>query len=161
MRLLRYGWVFKRTACPLCAADSQRLANVAVEREPALRIDHCESCGGYFKTYNGEGDEPILLADWSSLHLDLIAHEREPRRLAASLYDFAPVRPSSRAAAPEPAGLTGRASAPKCRSPSRQSVGDGVRSHTRGKTIEESASQPRAPKLNPRVQRHDPAGSRC
>ena len=99
MRLLSCGccgtrWQFKRTGCPFCEADSQRLASVTIEGEPRLRIDHCESCGGYLKTYDGQGDETLLLSDWSSLHLDLIAHDRGLKRLAVSLYDFEPVRPS-------------------------------------------------------------------
>jgi len=96
-RLLSCGccgtrWVFKRTCCPFCETDAQRLASVSIDGEPGLRIDHCESCGGYLKTYNGQGDEPLLLSDWSSLHLDLIAHDRGLKRLAASLYEFEPVR---------------------------------------------------------------------
>jgi FdhE protein len=99
MRLLSCGccstrWRFTRTACPFCEADSQRLASVTVEAARGLRIDHCESCGGYLKTYDGQGDEALFLADWTSLHLDLIAHERGLKRLAASLYEFDPVRPS-------------------------------------------------------------------
>lgn len=91
-RLLSCGccgtrWQFTRTACPFCEADSQRLASLAIEGEPRLRIDHCESCRGYLKTYDGEGDEGLLLADWSSLHIDLIAHDRGLQRLAASLFD--------------------------------------------------------------------------
>jgi FdhE protein len=99
MRLLSCGccgtrWQFKRTGCPFCEADSQRLASVTIEGESGLRIDHCESCGGYLKTYDGQGNETLLLSDWSSLHLDLIAHDRGLKRLAASLYAFDPVRPS-------------------------------------------------------------------
>ena len=98
-RLLSCGccgtrWQFKRTGCPFCEADSQRLASVTIEGERGLRIDHCESCGGYLKTYDGQGQEALLLSDWSSLHLDLIAHDRGLKRLAASLYAFDPVRPS-------------------------------------------------------------------
>jgi FdhE protein len=97
MRLLSCGccgtrWQFKRTGCPFCETDSQRLASVAIEGEPGLRIDHCESCHGYLKTYDGQGDEALWLSDWSSLHLDLIAHDRGLKRLAASLYEFEPVR---------------------------------------------------------------------
>jgi len=79
VRLLSRGrrgtrWQFKRTGCPFCETDSQRLASVAIEGEPGLRIDRCEFCGG---------------------HLDLIAHERGLKRLAASLYEFDPItRPS-------------------------------------------------------------------
>ena len=95
-RLLSCGccgtrWQFKRTGCPFCETDSQRLSSVAIEAEPGLRIDHCESCCGYLKTYVGEGNETLLLSDWSSLHLDLIAHDRGLKRLAASLYEFEPV----------------------------------------------------------------------
>jgi FdhE protein len=99
-RLLSCGrcgtrWQFKRTGCPFCDSDSQRLASVAIEGESGLRIDHCQSCGGYLKTYDGQGDEILLLSDWSSLHLDLIAHDRGLKRLAASLYEFEPACVSS------------------------------------------------------------------
>jgi FdhE protein len=85
-------WQFKRTRCPFCESDSRRLASVSIQGEPSLRIDHCESCGGYLKTYDGQGNETLLLSDWSSLHLDLIAHDRGLKRLAASLYEFEPGR---------------------------------------------------------------------
>ena len=98
-RLLSCGccgtrWQFKRTGCPFCETDAQRLASVSIEGEPGLRIDHCESCKGYLKTYDGEGNEPLLLSDWSSLHLDLIAHDRGLKRVAASLYEFDSRHPS-------------------------------------------------------------------
>jgi FdhE protein len=86
----RTRWQFKRTGCPFCDTDAQRIASVSIEGEPRLRIDHCEACSGYIKTYTGEGDESLFLSDWSSLHLDLIAHDRGLKRLAASLYDFQP-----------------------------------------------------------------------
>jgi FdhE protein len=94
-RLLSCGWCgtrwqFKRTGCPFCETDAQRLASLAIEGEPGLRIDHCESCRGYLKTYDGQGEETLLLSDWSSLHLDLIAHDRGLKRLAASLFEFEP-----------------------------------------------------------------------
>jgi FdhE protein len=103
-RLLACGccgtrWQYGRTACPFCEADSQRLASVAVEGEGGLRIDHCESCRGYLKTYDGQGNEALLLADWTSLHLDLVAADRGLQRRAASLYGFAPA-----ATEREPAG---------------------------------------------------------
>ena len=92
-RLLSCGccgtrWQFKRTGCPFCDTDNQRIASVTIEEEPGLRIDHCESCSGYLKTYVGQGEESLLLSDWSSLHLDLIAHDRGLKRLASSLYEF-------------------------------------------------------------------------
>ncbi|MGH9222056.1 MAG: formate dehydrogenase accessory protein FdhE [Vicinamibacterales bacterium] len=95
MRLLSCGccgtrWQYRRTGCPFCETDSQRLSSVTIEGESGLRIDHCGSCGGYLKTYDGQGNEMLLLSDWSSLHLDLIAHDRGLKRLAASLYEFEP-----------------------------------------------------------------------
>jgi FdhE protein len=85
-------WRYRRTQCPFCENDSQRLSVVAVEGESGLRIDYCEACKGYLKTYDGQGNETLLLSDWSSLHLDLIAHDRGLKRLAASLYEFEPAR---------------------------------------------------------------------
>ncbi|HKW31643.1 MAG TPA: formate dehydrogenase accessory protein FdhE [Candidatus Acidoferrum sp.] len=82
-------WRYRRTGCPFCASeDDHRLAVVAVEGEGGLRIDYCESCDGYLKTYEGEGNERLLLADWTSLHLDIIARDRGLKRLAASLYEL-------------------------------------------------------------------------
>lgn len=34
----------------------------------------------------------LLLSDWSSLHLDVLAVDRGLKRLAASLYEFEPAR---------------------------------------------------------------------
>jgi len=92
----RTRWQFARTGCPYCGTNAQRLASLSVEGEANLRIDHCESCRGYLKTYDGEGNEALLLADWSSLHLDLIAHDRGLKKLAASLYEFEPALPAVR-----------------------------------------------------------------
>jgi FdhE protein len=61
---------------------------VTIEGEPGLRIDRCETCDGYIKTCVGQGNETLLLADWSSLHLDLIAQDRGLKRRAASLYEL-------------------------------------------------------------------------
>jgi hypothetical protein len=55
--------------------------------EGGLRIDYCDGCHGYLKTYDGEGSESVLLADWTSLHLDLLARDRGLKRMAASLYE--------------------------------------------------------------------------
>jgi len=77
LRMLSCGrcetrWRYRRTACPFCEnVDDHRLAVLAVEGEAGLRIDYCEACRGYLKRYNGEGNERLLLADWTSLHLDV------------------------------------------------------------------------------------------
>ena len=54
-------WQFPRTKCPFCENDSQKLSVVSVEGEAGLRIDYCVSCSGYLKTYDGQGDEDLLL----------------------------------------------------------------------------------------------------
>jgi len=71
------------------------LTSVGVDGEGGLRIDYCEACRGYVKTYNGQGNEEVLLADWTSLHLDLIARERGLTRAATSLYDLGPGLPDA------------------------------------------------------------------
>jgi FdhE protein len=112
-RLLACGgcgsrWLFKRTKCPFCEADAERLSTMTVEGEAGLRIDYCESCRGYLKTYDGQGNEALLLADWTSLHLDLIALDRGLQRMAASLYALEPDPPEdAEAAAVRPAGYRG------------------------------------------------------
>jgi FdhE protein len=93
-RLLSCGccgtrWRYQRIGCPFCeSADDHRLSALAIEGEKYLRIDYCQSCRAYLKTYNGEGSETFFLADWTSLHLDVIAHDRGLKRLANSLYEL-------------------------------------------------------------------------
>jgi len=83
----RSRWRYRRTGCPFCQSeDDHRLAVVAVEGESGLRIDYCDACSGYIKTYEGQGNESVLLADWTSLHLDIIARDRGLTRCAGSLY---------------------------------------------------------------------------
>lgn len=80
-------WSYRRKGCPFCEnQNDHQLAVLTIEGEAGLRIDHCESCGGYLKTYDGEGSESVLLADWTSMHLDVIAQDRGLKRLAQSLY---------------------------------------------------------------------------
>jgi len=85
----RTRWRYRRTGCPFCEnRDDHRLTALDVEGEGGLRLDYCEACRGYLKTYNGTGSENVLLADWTSLHLDVLARDRGLERRAASLYDL-------------------------------------------------------------------------
>ena len=85
----RSRWRYRRTGCPFCQSEGDhRLAVVAVEGEAGLRIDYCEACSGYVKTYEGQGNESVLLADWTSLHLDVVARDRGFMRRAGSLYQL-------------------------------------------------------------------------
>jgi FdhE protein len=82
-------WQYRRTRCPFCEdPDDHRLSVLAVEGEGGLRIDYCESCRGYLKTYAGEGSESVLLADWTSIHLDIVATDRGLKRLSGSVYEI-------------------------------------------------------------------------
>jgi FdhE protein len=93
-RLLACGccgtrWRYRRVGCPLCGTESQEaLGILQVEGEEGLRIDVCGACRAYLKTYTGEGDEELFLADWPTLHLDLIATGRGYRRAGASLFEL-------------------------------------------------------------------------
>lgn len=94
LRLLSCGfclsrWRYPRIACPFCEAEGDlRLESIIIEGEVGLRIDYCSFCRGYLKTYVGQGDEALLLADWTSLHVDVIARDQGLKRLAASLYEL-------------------------------------------------------------------------
>ena len=82
-------WSFRRIGCPRCGNDdSGRLAILEVEGEEGLRLDFCENCKGYLKTYSGSGDPPRWLADWTTLHLDIIARQRGYQRKGNSLYQL-------------------------------------------------------------------------
>jgi FdhE protein len=82
-------WRYQRIGCPLCGTEAQQsLGVLEVEGEEGLRIDVCDECGAYLKTYTGEGDEELFLADWSTLHLDLLATARGYQRVGASLYEL-------------------------------------------------------------------------
>jgi FdhE protein len=84
----RTRWQYTRTRCPFCEEDPQRIAVVTFEGEAGLRLDSCTSCKGYLKTLEGGKDGDFLLADWTSLHLDVAARDRGLERKAASLYEL-------------------------------------------------------------------------
>jgi FdhE protein len=85
----RTRWQFRRIGCPFCGTEAQdRLGILQVEGEEGLRIDVCNECRGYLKTYTDEGDEALFLADWPTLHLDVLAVRRGFERVGASLYEL-------------------------------------------------------------------------
>ena len=84
----RTRWRWRRTQCPFCENDSHRLAGINVEGEPDLRDRPLHRVPGLPQDHVGQGEEPLLLADWTSLHLDLLAQERGLERKATSLYDL-------------------------------------------------------------------------
>ena len=75
------NWRYKRIGCPYCDNTNQKqLKIIGLDDEPDLRIDTCDRCKSYLKTYTGEGQEKVALSDWSTLHLDLIARKRGYKR---------------------------------------------------------------------------------
>lgn len=82
-------WRYRRMGCPFCGnADDRQLSTLSCGQLDPLRIDHCKICNGYTKTYTAEGDESVFLADWTSLHLDVIARDYGFERYAGSLYQI-------------------------------------------------------------------------
>lgn len=94
VRLLSCGgcktrWHYRRTACPFCEnEDDTRLGFLVPAGQTGLRIDYCDFCRGYIKTYSGSGNESLFLSDWTSLYLDVAARDRGLNRLAGSLYEM-------------------------------------------------------------------------
>lgn len=77
-------WSFKRVGCPYCGNEVPRnLSVLHVEREETCRLDVCEACKGYVKTFVDRFPE-----DWATLHLDMAARDRGYARRGASLYEI-------------------------------------------------------------------------
>jgi FdhE protein len=83
----RTRWKYRRVACPFCGSeDARQLGVLEIDREPTLRLDVCDGCKGYVKTYTAAGEEDFFLADWPTLHLDVLARDRGYERRGASLF---------------------------------------------------------------------------
>ena len=83
-------WAYQRVACPFCGnEDADRLSLLELEEEPPLRLDLCEECKGYVKTWTGAGEGAgFFLSDWPTLHLDVLARDHGYQRIGASLYEI-------------------------------------------------------------------------
>jgi FdhE protein len=80
-------WRYKRMGCPYCRnEDDYRLSIIEPAETPELRLDTCGECKGYLKTYTGEGNEEVVMADWSTLHLDAVAKHKGFRRIGYQRY---------------------------------------------------------------------------
>jgi len=85
----RTRWGYQRFGCPFCGNERQEdLRVLQVEGDDALRLDTCEACLGYLKTYAGEGEESLFLLGWTTLHLDVLARERGYENTGASLFEI-------------------------------------------------------------------------
>jgi FdhE protein len=87
--LCQSRWRYQRVGCPYCSnADPARLDILEIEQEPALRLESCSQCKGYWKTCVDAKLRSLLLQDWPTVHLDVLARERGLERKGASLYEF-------------------------------------------------------------------------
>jgi FdhE protein len=83
-------WGFARAKCFSCREeDSRRLASYTAEDSEPARIDVCESCGSYIKTFDlrrpGGRDIVPLVDDVATMALDLWAHDQGWHRPSLSL----------------------------------------------------------------------------
>lgn len=82
-------WRYQRMACPSCLNEEQESLNlIEAEEIDHIRIDTCDKCKGYLKTYTEEGDEEVILADWTTIHLDVIARDAGFKRYGFQLYNL-------------------------------------------------------------------------
>ncbi|NMB34962.1 MAG: formate dehydrogenase accessory protein FdhE [Firmicutes bacterium] len=82
-------WRYKRIGCPYCDnLEQESLKIIEVVEESDLRIDTCDKCKSYLKVYTNEGNEQVALADWSTLHLDLIGKNNGFKRTGYWMYEL-------------------------------------------------------------------------
>jgi formate dehydrogenase accessory protein FdhE len=82
-------WSFPRAVCAVCGEEDPRnLGTYFVEDQRWVRVDACETCHGYVKTFDlrdaGGYDVVPLVDDVATLMLDLWAGEQGLVRLSAS-----------------------------------------------------------------------------
>ena len=83
-------WSFARATCPWCGEDdSRRVGSFSPEGERLVRIDACDTCRAYVKTFDlrerGGVDVVPLVDDVATLTLDVWAHEKGLQRSGVSL----------------------------------------------------------------------------
>ena len=81
-------WRWNRLGCTYCDnEDLKQIHILEIESEPEMRIDVCDKCHSYIKTYNHEGNEDIYLKDWATLHFDLLAEEENLHKVGSVLLE--------------------------------------------------------------------------
>lgn len=77
-------WNYLRLGCPYCGnKDLERIHILEFDDKRTIRLDVCEVCNAYLKTYGEEDEENIYLRDWTTLHLDLLAEEKNLHKCGA------------------------------------------------------------------------------
>lgn len=75
-------WNWHRLGCPYCGNENLERIHI-LELDSKMRLDVCEECNCYLKTYSAEDEENIYLRDWTTLHLDLMAEEKSLHKVGA------------------------------------------------------------------------------
>lgn len=83
-------WAFPRATCSICEEDdSTKLGSFFAEDRPWARVDVCDSCMGYIKTFDlrekQARDVLPLVDDVATVALDVWAHEKGLSRAGLSL----------------------------------------------------------------------------
>lgn len=97
-------WPYARVGCAYCGnQDLEKMKVLEPEGEEEMRLDVCEECHTYLKTYQGgkqmdpkapdgpDASEIIYRHDWATLHLDLLAQEQGLVKRGSVLLAAAPV----------------------------------------------------------------------
>lgn len=75
------AWPYARLGCVYCGnGDLARMHILAPEGEDSMRLDVCDECHSYLKTYLEEGEEAVYLNDWATVHLDFLGEEKNLRK---------------------------------------------------------------------------------
>ena len=74
-------WHYTRVGCVYCGnTDLQKMHTLEPEDSDIMRLDVCDACHHYIKTYRGPVDDDtsdfIYRQDWATVHLDLLAEEQ-------------------------------------------------------------------------------------
>lgn len=70
-------WPYARIGCVYCGnEDLKEMHILEPEGEEAMRLDVCDKCHTYLKTYQEEGEEAVYLRDWATIHLDFLGEEK-------------------------------------------------------------------------------------
>lgn len=96
-------WPYARVGCVYCGnQDLKKMKILEPEGEEAMRLDVCEECHAYLKTYQGckqinqaapdgpDECEEIYRHDWATLHLDLAGQEQGLVKRGSALLAAAP-----------------------------------------------------------------------
>ena len=75
-------WNWKRLGCPYCGNENLERIHI-LELDKKIRLDVCDECNCYLKTYSDEDEENIYLRDWTTLHADLLAEEKNLHKCGA------------------------------------------------------------------------------